>query len=164
MLHLLFISVFFSLSDLELMHPIHLTVTNVDCRPDETEIIFRFFIDDFENSLNKTLQANCHILSNKESDNPLIIKYIKKNFSLYYDGENIFKKAKLTRKENEREANSIKLYYTCPATPPQKIKIHNTFLNNLFKDQKNLLIFSCRNKQEGFTFTHNKTVAEYIPE
>jgi hypothetical protein len=156
---ILFSNLFFS------VHPVHVSVTNIDFdeKKSEYKISVKIFKDDFEKIVNSKFQVILNLGAKNELKNAdeLITKYIVRHFQMEFDGKNSENKIILQKKEI-REDNAVWLFYKLKYKKiPKKVKITNTFLNDLYPDQKNLLIFTLKNTQEAITFDHSQTDSEF---
>ncbi len=158
---------FLSFSKISTLHPVHISVTNVDYN--ETEQVFnvsiKLFADDFETIINKNNNINLNIgkaVENKKC-NSYIDEYIQNSLVLKINNRNIFKNVKLLKKELKPEENTIWLYYNIKHTSSVKnVNVINNLLNDLYNDQKNLFIFTYKNTEEAYKFEKNNTKFEFL--
>ncbi len=146
------------------IHPVHVSVTNIDYCENikEYSISIKTFKDDIETVIysKSNIQLNLGTQNELKNANSYIDKYINSNFNIVFDGKQTTHKLVLKKKEI-REDNALWLFYTIEQKKnPSKVKISNTLFNDLYPDQKNLLIFTHKNTKEAFTFDKNKTQSE----
>ena len=153
------------------MHPVHISIINVDYN--ESEKVFnmsvKLFADDFEKIINKqnNVQLNLGQINELTNCNSLIDKYIKHHLILKINNKNLIKKIMLSHKEVKNDENSVWLYYrikfsSSKSFKNKKVEVVNILMNDLYKDQKNLFIFTYFNTKEGFNFGKNKTNFEFL--
>jgi len=150
-----------------LLHPVHISVTNVDYNETEEEfnISIKLFADDFGKIINKHNNVKLNLGKADENDmcNIFINEYIQNHLALKINNNNIFKNIKLLNKEVRLEENSVWLYYKIKFTSSaKKVYIVNDLLNDLYDDQKNLFIFTYKNIEEAYKFEKNNTKFEFL--
>ena len=139
-----------------LMHPMHISVTNMEYNNEKQafDISVKMFTDDFEKALDYKYGIKANIGKDNEIDDlsGYFSKYAKENLLFFLDGKNnIGTQVKFLKKEMNFEATW--LYFELKTDRKIKdVKIKTTFLNDLYPDQKNLLIFTYGEFQEGFQF------------
>lgn len=153
---------FILLINLFSFHPIHLSVANIDYnfKTKKLEISFRVFADDFEQIINSKNDVVLNIGKKNEhkKTNNYIDSYISEHFSLTINNTKI-KSKKLVLKKRELKDITIWLYYSIDFSGGIKqIKIMNSILTDLYRDQKNLLIFTYKNKQTPLQFNSKNTI------
>ncbi len=145
-------------------HPVHVSVTNIDynSKKKSFDISIKLFADDFKKILDLKFDKNVNF-ENKKS-NKYIDIYIKKNLKLIFNDNDINqKKNKFKGKKYKKNENVIWLYYSYKYTKNyKKIKIINTLMNDLYRDQKNLFIFTYKNIQKAIKFDKSKTEEKFI--
>lgn len=147
-------------------HPVHISVTNVDYNEQtkKFQTSIRLFTDDFEKIIFNKTNVNLYLGKENEHKNTktIIDNYCKENLEIIFDTKNIIsKKQILTEYKVNTSENTVTLYYKIKEQIPQKVEINNKLLNDLYGDQKNLLIFTCKNTQEAIKFDISKTKAEF---
>jgi hypothetical protein len=91
------------------------------------------------------------IHKNQQLDSNAISKYITQSFSVLENGEK-YQSVLIREEGNELE---YWLYYEIHLKEiPREIVLENKILVNIYADQKNLVIFSYKNKEKGLTFDH----------
>ncbi len=150
-----------------LLHPVHLSITNIDYNNSEKcfDISIRIFIDDFEMILENYYNEKINI--GKENENPDTDKYIRdyivKNLVLEIDNQEIKNKNYLFI---GRKIEDITLWLYFKIKYKEKLNyvtITNSILTDLYKDQKNLLIFTYNEipKAEEFSCKETKKTFEF---
>jgi len=137
-------------------HPLHLTVTNIDIKANNIKVTIRVFNDDFSSALSlfyntsKIINLQC----NETIVSDTIKSYIDYNFKIVQKECNInLNYLKCNRDELsqwiylEGEINSM----------VSSLTVENNLLNNLYGDQRNLVIVSCNKNEEGFEFSNKET-------
>ncbi len=142
-------------------HPIHLTVTNIECgQKKKLFVSTRLFLDDFETILE--LKNNEQLNFGKSDENPNANKFVKayfaENLTITINGKIVkSKKYKLKSIKFEGSGTStvIWLYFEIPFKHKiREISITNKLMTDLYFDQKNLLIFTCQNEQHALEFSN----------
>lgn len=147
-------------------HPVHISVTNIEYN-EQTKSFntsIRLFIDDFEQIIyNKTsVKLNLGKENEHKNSKTYIDNYCKENLEIIFDSDkNISKKMIMTEYKVNSGENTVTIYYKIKEQIPQKVEINNKLLNDLYSDQKNLLIFTCKNTQEAIKFDFSKTNAKF---
>jgi hypothetical protein len=142
-------------------HPIHLTVTNIEYnkKTKNFEISIRLFVNDFEKIiyLKNGVQLNIGRKNENPKANSYINKYIKSHLQLTINNQQINPK-KFKLKQKKKEDVTLWLYYNVKYKGTfNQITIKNSLMTDLFRDQKNLLIFTYNNKQTPLQFSYRKT-------
>ncbi|HSH52962.1 MAG TPA: DUF6702 family protein [Bacteroidales bacterium] len=137
-----------------MMHPVHVSFTNVEYLQDKNEISvsFQLFTEDFE-LLFFHLYEKEFKLSKLESVQRFqgkIDQYFNHHFKLKHDDLDL----KLENKEIKTTEEFTWFYYRIPLKEqlPQEVTIQNTILFDLFFDQKNLLIIKNGSTEHGYQF------------
>ncbi|GAB4282096.1 MAG: hypothetical protein Kow0068_06680 [Marinilabiliales bacterium] len=118
------------------------------------DIRIKLFTDDFETVLKNKYGIEPNL--GKENENPglagYFIKYVNEHLQLYIDNKPYDKNdLKFVKKEMNFEATWLFLELKANDNI-KRIKIKPTFINDLYADQKNLLIFTYGKVQKGFQF------------
>jgi len=148
-------------------HPVHISVTNIDILPQQKKIIFsvRVFISDFNTAINK---KNNTKIDFSKSPQMLVVKqivsdYINNNLIFYFDKKQNKNRFSLVRYKTNEEG-AIWFYFEIPNTNCNfgNISIKNTLLNDLYKDQTNLLILSYKDKQQAYSFNRKNIKYSFL--
>jgi len=143
-------------------HPVHISVTNIDILPKRNKIIFsvRVFINDFNLLINKTNNNHIDLAKQPPLSNikQFVNTYISNNLIFFIDNKKNENKISLLRYKINKEG-AIWFFFEIPNTNCnfEKISIKNTLLNDLYKDQTNLLILSYNNSQQAYSYNREKT-------
>ena len=142
-------------------HPVHLSVTNIEYNKSEKriDISIRLFKDDFETILanNNDQEINLNKKNENKNTNLFITKYITDNLKFKINGNHI-KERKFIFKERRMEDITMWLTFEIKfKNVINTIEITNTLMTDLYRDQKNMLIFTYNNKQSAIEFTRKKT-------
>ncbi len=143
-------------------HPVHVSFGSMEYRADEGRfyISIRLFADDFTKILEFINNEKLNLQTKSKKNSKLIDAYIKKNFRFKFKGSY---KPKLMHFEYytynaKNEVNTVQVFYSYKLRKaPTEIHIMNTIMTDLFADQKNLLIFSCKNTEKPLTFDLNNS-------
>jgi hypothetical protein len=142
-----------------IIHPVHLTITNVEyfSKTNKIEFTITLFTDDFELLINQKYNTVLNLFlenENKKADD-VINSYISENLKFNINQKEISKKKyKLVKKQ--KEEITTKLTYSISSVKKIKtIEITNKLMTEIFYDQKNLLIFTVEKKQFALEFNSN---------
>ncbi len=149
---------FISLLTLNLLHPVHLSITNLEYfdKGNYFNMSIKLFTDDFENILNSTYNINVNLGKDNQIKNAdfYITDYIAKNLIINVNNEKIHVN-KYILTDIEFVDISVWLRFKIKhKIKPQKIEITDKIMFDLFRDQKNLLIFTYNKKQFALEFNH----------
>lgn len=149
-----YILVFFLWALTPLLHPLHLTVSNIEFSEDgkSIQVSIKVFIDDFETVLSEINGARVKIVETEGSHNlcdSLIELYIKDNFKVSFNHENE-EKLNFVNKDQNEEAIILK-YEIVTNLDFDRIIVENSILTNLYGDQKNLVFVVYKDKKVGYT-------------
>lgn len=153
---LLFLCVSFS-------HPIHISLTNIDFDEDENSFVIavKIFKDDFQTVISKKYNIEYKVDEELNSQTKTYVnKYFNENFIFYINNKKVDNNdLSFIKKETNFEA--IWLYYKLNNIKDLKnIKLRSSFLDDLYPDQKNLVILNYKDINKGFKFSKNDNIAE----
>jgi hypothetical protein len=151
------ISVIFSIS--LSYHPVHVSVTNIEYNKstENFDIAIKIYQDDFERSIKNYYGVDLNLgkADQLSGYKEFINKYISKNFRIIVNDKDKTDR-KLVFKEFKINELAVWLYYEYKKVDKVKsITIKNTFLNDLYFDQSNLLIFTHQDFQKAIKFTNS---------
>ncbi len=145
-------------------HPIHVSVTNIECVSGGLSVTTKIFIDDFEEIILKKYGTRVNILGNKNNllEVTNMDKYVKENLKIYIKDFNVF--------NNSVEIDSSRIsdyaiwlnYNISNSSEINKLTIVNTIFNDKYEDQTNLLIFNCNEYTEGIKFDVDNTKKKIV--
>ncbi|MFC5411417.1 DUF6702 family protein [Larkinella bovis] len=138
-------------------HPVHTSVTQMQYNVAEKtfEVSLRIFTDDLEEALTKENNNQRVHLSDKDTNGPLIERYLRKHFGLTTPGRQR-KPFKYLGKEAEVDATWI--YVEIPYSEPvQGSSLQQSVLLDLFDDQINLVNVSYLSEKKTVLFRKNTT-------
>jgi len=160
MFNLLFI-LFYIFSPLA--HPIHVSMTNIEYNSKEKkyDIIFKVFTDDFDNNIKALYKTSLNTEKTDENKEYEIIvsKYFNQFFKVKFDNK-IYKLTYISKKSN---FESTWLNFTIKPLKinQKKIEITNNIMNQYYKDQTNLVIFTQNKFQKAFSMNIKDTLINY---
>lgn len=129
----------------------------MEYRADEGKfyISVRLFADDFTNILERINKQKINLkIKNRQTDK-IVDAYIKKHFRFKFEGAF---RPQLMHFEyylylDEEGQEAVQIFYSYKMNKlPSEVHIMNTLLTDLYHDQKNLLIFSCKNTEKALKF------------
>ncbi len=141
-------------------HPVHVSVCSVEIYPElnEVQVLIKVFKNDMELALFHNYQIKVDYISEDSVDlnYNYIKKYIKEHFSLESN-----KVINYVLNGVEFDSDIVWLNYTINLRRiPTKFIIVNTIFNDIYFDQKNLMIIKCNNYEKGFELDYNNTTFE----
>lgn len=142
-------------------HPVHVSVTNMDMKPDSACIDFsiRLFYDDFQMLINHSYDteldfASRNLLTSGEQE--AILDYLGKSFQLITDQEEVLVAEYLGWKKEDQSVSFLFRVYI--GTELEGLNIRNTLMLDLFEDQSNLVIMKGRKNQSGWEFSKRNII------
>ncbi len=157
-------NVFFTILTVFLaLHPVHLSVTNIEHTNKGFEISVRLFEDDFQKNIYRNYGVNLNLGKPNElpDADKYINLYISSHFKLFANGKQI-SSGKFKLKSREIKDVTLWLHYSVKYTQKlNKIKIENSLMTDLFSDQKNLVIFTSGNFQKPLEFNAKHTTESF---
>src|SRR3972149_9378572 len=149
------ILLFLHLFLMEIMHPVHMSLVNIDYLPEDKEfsILFKIYTDDLNQVLYHYYGINI-AGNNSASDENIkqLNTYISNNFKIAAGKKNI--KPDFTSIRFDDESTWIQ-YRAEFSKEIEQIYIKNTLLNDLYFDQLNLLIFRYNDFEKGYQLDLN---------
>jgi len=146
-----------------LKHPIHVSMTNIDYNKTEKNynIIIKVFTDDFEKNIYKIYNITLNTNKSNESEkyNEVVTKYINSNLKIYINNKN--QKLKYISKRTNFEATWLNFKLLKIAKKDDNIKITNNIMNQFYRDQTNLLIFTKNDLQKAFNMNYTDTIVKF---
>lgn len=135
------------------LHPIHVSITEINYNEKQKslEISCQIFMDDFAEILERIHQTKIDFtnLKNKETTETLIANYLSKNLII----SNLKKNFALNYIGFEIEKDLVWVYAeVLKVKKIKQIKIQNTLLLDLFKDQNNMLHFKYFEQKKNYPF------------
>ena len=140
------------------MHPIHVSITNMEYIPDQEKIdvSFKIFMDDFQLLFVHLYQKNIDFKSDDNViDNEILIdNYFKDHFKLLVNRDTCI----INKRNYKRNQDAIWFFYDVELKQDiESIEIYNSILLDLYFDQKNLLIFKAQEFEKGYQFDVKNT-------
>ncbi len=144
-------------------HPVHLSVVNIEYKKKNFNVSIRLFVDDFQKIIYQNYKVNLNLGTPQERKdaNTYINKYIYSHLNILPDNKKIeLKHYKLI----SREIKDLTIWLNYKIKYPKKfttVKIVNSLMTDLYRDQKNLLIFTYNSIQKPFEFYYDKTTVTF---
>ena len=145
-------------SALNLMHPVHVSITNIDYEADQhkIEISTKVFKNDFKLLLYHLYELNVDLDSTEilDQNKTTIHEYFLNHFRIKNGND----KCNLELKDITTDEEYLWFYYQIDIKNDIKqLEIVNTILLDLYFDQKNMLIFGYHNAEKGYLFNLKQT-------
>jgi len=160
-----FITILFLVGILNVFaHPIHVSIVNIDVKTDSNRIDYsiRLFYDDFQAIINSKYKTSLDFEHEKRisiKEQQYILDYLHSSFYIGDSAQQI--KAEFIGWKIEDM--SLWFYFDMDFRGlDKKLIIENTLMNDLFTDQKNLLILNYKGKEQGIEFNQRKTRQEIL--
>ncbi len=139
------------------MHPIHVSVTNLEFQSEKNTISlsFKVFTDDFQLIINQlyNIQVDLSEKGNYNLHKEKIDSYFQDHFKIIVKG----KELKYTNEGMKKNDEAVWFYYNIALKKEVKtFTIKNSILLDLYPDQKNLLILKKREIEKGYQFNFKK--------
>jgi len=152
MLKTLFFSIWF------LFHPVHVTMTSIDYKPELStfKVFVRMYFDDFlrDCKLNGVDVQNNNFSSDNSTTRNLIERYISDVVILKVNERLLSGKLNdMNLSDNEISMNFDYL----AGKKPKAFSVKNLIMTGLYSDQSNMIIVKINDLEEGFKLTPEKT-------
>lgn len=142
------------------MHPLHVSVTEIeyDEQEKELEIMMRIFVEDLEKAIREeTNQPELNLMNSEPVTRSHVSAYLKKHFTLSLDG----KMQTLKYLGQELDGQALICYIQVVNVKKWKsIEFLNTTLINIYDDQSNLVHVSVKEKVKSVRLTTDNTKAK----
>ena len=160
MLKLLYISL---IALLPMKHPIHVSMTNIEYNATDNsyDIIIKVFTDDFEKNIYNLYKVKLNTEKENEYQNyaNIVSKYINKYFKIKFDNKT-YKLTFISKKSNF-EATWLSFKLSGISKTVNKTEIINNIMNQFYRDQTNLLIFTKQDLQKAFNMNYTDTIVKF---
>ena len=143
------------------MHPVHVTVTNIDFNSKQKtfDISTKLFLDDFQSVIlkNSNVELNLGKTNVLVNADEYIKDYISDNIIITLNGNKLSSK-KLIFIRKEISDGALWLYFSYELSGKIKnIEIENKLLNDYYPDMTNLVILKYNELESGYTLNKNNT-------
>jgi hypothetical protein len=145
-----------------LLHPLHVSVTEIkfDPKDKELEISTRIFIDELEEAIQKELKRpSLDIFNPGETvtTNQLVSQYLASRLLIKADG----REAKVKYLGHEVEGDALIAYAYAPGVKKVKnIEVTNSVVTELYDDQSNLVHVTVGNKTRSLRLQRNEVTGK----
>ena len=147
------------------LHPIHITVTNIEIKNKSKEIIIvtKFFSDDFQKIINNNYNVNLNINDSLSiyKHKKQISNYIAKNLKIIINNKSITNNKLVFYKTKSNNQATWFYFKIKKRITPKSIVIIDNLLNDLFDDQKNLVFVNYNNKHKSFKLSKNDKMCSF---
>ena len=158
------ISVYFILLFINVLHPIHVSITNIEYQPDKKvfDISCKLFADDFEAVIKQ--KYGVELKSGQPGElsdyKKYTYKYIAEHLSLKINNKE-FNEEKLFFIKKKLNEEAVWLYFQYPFNNEiEHVTLTNTLMNDKFTDQTNLVIFTHFGLQKGYSLNNHDTTID----
>ena len=143
-------------------HPYHMGAVEVEYNDAEQriEISCKLFVDDVERVIAQEMQKNIALKldENRATANPAVASYLLKNLKVYINNTMV----PLSFLGYEVESDAVYIYVEGNQAPkPGSIKVENTLLYDLFKDQLHIVHIICEGKRYSDQISYPEKVVEH---
>ena len=134
-----------------MLHPIHVSMCNIEITDEQSIMAVKLFSDDFEKVIkNKYKDDFVLSMADKEPYRKYISDYVNSNLKLTLNRK---KPINLLYDYSEMNELSIWLYFKIDRLNSESsLIISNSLMLDLYEDQTNLLIINYKGKQSGYKF------------
>jgi hypothetical protein len=141
------------------LHPIHVSVTNVDLDPGrgKVELSVKIFADDFQDLILQKYGVQLNITGQEDPGEKIsaVNEYIQESLQFVFNGNETAKLQFVDSKLNEA---AIWLFYRYEHPGKiRKVDIVNRVMLEKFSDQTNLMIVTFNEKQNGYRLDNKTT-------
>jgi hypothetical protein len=141
------------------LHPVHVSVTNLDLDPVEgkVELSIKIFADDFQDLILHKYGVQLNIIEQEDPGDEIVAvnDYIREALQLVFNGE---EKADLQFVDAKLNEEAIWLFYKYEHhNKIKKVDIVNRVMLEKFSDQTNLMIVTFNEKQNGYRLDNKTT-------
>lgn len=126
-------------------HPLHVSYTKIQLQDSTIQLLTKIFSDDLE--LSTQIFHNKTILDSVDYEN-----YIMQNCKIFVG--NSLCEFRLIKRIEQDDADWFYFESTIQSEVCN-IAVYNSLLLNLYDDQQNLIIISCKNQEKGFSLNYN---------
>jgi hypothetical protein len=137
------------------MHPVHVSICNLDLNNSENTVSVKLFKDDFALVLKNKYQTDFPMENADDKQNSQYIsKYINSCLQIELSNNKILN---LDYKYSQINEDAIWFYFLAEKiNKVTKLSIKNTLMLDLWDDQTNLLIISWQGKENGYRFNRDE--------
>ena len=125
------------------------------------DIIIKVFTGDFEKNIYNLY--NVKLNTNKENEyinyGQIVSKYVNKFFKISFD--NTPYKLKFISKKSNFEATWLNFKLSGVSKTVNKAEIINNIMNQFYRDQTNLLIFTKQDLQKAYNMNYTDTIVKF---
>jgi len=139
-----------------LMHPLHMSVTNVEIVDNKAQVFTRLFKDDLALAMKHKHNMEINWLDAQEwlTYEENVCNYVMASVLVHSKGE----KAQVVSKPTlQVQKETIEITWALLLKSSQNFKINNFLLLDSYPDQKNMVIIHQNNSELGISFNHHKT-------
>ncbi len=141
------------------MHPIHVSICNIELNNTENTVSIKLFKDDFALALKNNYQVEVQMEKADDNNNSQIIsKYVNSFLQIKFSNNKIMD---LDYKYSELNEDAIWIHFRAEKIfQATNLRIKNTLMLDLWDDQTNLLIISFNGKEKGYRFNRKEVEIE----
>ena len=141
------------------LHPVHVSVTNLDLDPvrGKVELSVKIFADDFQDLILHKYGVQLNIIEEEDPGDKIaaVNEYMQEALQLVFNGNETADLQFVDAKLNEE---AIWLFYKYEhQNKIRKVDIVNRVMLEKFRDQTNLMIVTYNNKQNGYRLDNKTT-------
>ncbi len=148
---------------LTLWHPIHVSMTNIEYFPQEKGyiVVVKVFSDDFTKNIKRIYNVDIDLSDaiSIDKNKTVLEKYFNNALQIKIDKKT--KNLILISAKTKEQATWFKLKMSLNKKDAKHVTVKNKVMNEFYRDQTNLLIFTKKNKQKAFSMNVNDTIADF---
>ncbi len=148
---------------LPMKHPIHVSMANIEYIASDNSYNFtiKVFTDDFEKNIYALYKVELNAGKENEYKNygDIVSKYVNKYFKIKFDDKAY--KLKYISKKSNFEATWLSFKLSGVNKTVNKAEITNNIMNQFYRDQTNLLIFTKEDLQKAFNMNYTDTIVKF---
>lgn len=133
------------------MHPLHVSVTNMNIENNSLDITIKTFCEDWEIAFFHYYGKKADMKKIEGETKKWFDLYLKSSFYIKLNGSSDTLNFVVDSITYEDLSMTIKMH-TKLTNPPKSLYIYNAILTDIFADQTNLLILSHQGREKGLRF------------
>lgn len=137
-------------------HPVHVSITTIEYQPEKKGFVvaIKIFYDDISISVLNRYKETLNFVTSKKESEKSSHRYISEVFAIKINNKEQSGRMKFAFSEIHSEA--LWMYYVLPYKESIKnVTVTNSILNEMYPDQKNLVIVKIDKFEKGYSLDRN---------